>query len=67
MRLLGGALVKAVQPNDGAESVHAQGAAVSVHLPAEALRVLPDAPEPEADEPVEDEDGQAEDTATQAG
>ena len=41
--------------------------AVSVHLPAESLRVLPDAPEPEADEPVEDEDGQAEDTATQAG
>ncbi len=67
VRLLGGALVTAVQPNDGTESVQTQGAAVSVHLPAESLRVLPDAPEPEADEPVEDEDGQAEDTATQAG
>jgi spermidine/putrescine transport system ATP-binding protein len=67
VRLLGGALVTAVQPNDGTESVQTQGAAVSVHLPAESLRVLPDAPEPEADEPVEDEDGQAGDTATQAG
>ena len=39
-----------------------------MHLPAESLRVLPDAPEPEADEPVEDEDGHSRgDTATQAG
>ena len=50
VRLLGGALVTAVQPNDGTESVHEQGSAVSVHLPAESLRVLPDAPEPAADE-----------------
>ena len=47
VRLLGGALVTAVQPNDGTESVHEQGSAVSVHLPAESLRVLPDMPEPE--------------------
>jgi spermidine/putrescine transport system ATP-binding protein len=46
VRLLGGALVTAVQANDGTESVHAQGSAVSVHLPAESLRVLPDVPEP---------------------
>ena len=44
VRLLGGALVTALQPNDGTESVHEQGSAVSVHLPAEALRVLPDMP-----------------------
>jgi spermidine/putrescine transport system ATP-binding protein len=50
VRLLGGALVTAVQPNDGTESVHEQGSAVSVHLPAESLRVLPDAPEPAAAE-----------------
>ena len=49
VRLLGGALVTAVQPNDGTESVHEQGSAVSVHLPAESLRVLPDVPEPVAD------------------
>jgi spermidine/putrescine transport system ATP-binding protein len=67
VRLLGGALVTAVQPNDGTESVQTQGAAVSVHLPAESLRVLPDAPEPVADESVEDEDEQAEDTATSTG
>jgi spermidine/putrescine transport system ATP-binding protein len=59
VRLLGGALVTAVQPNDGTESVQVQGAAVSVHLPAESLRVLPDAPEG-----VESE--QAEDAATPA-
>ncbi len=67
VRLLGGALVTAVQPNDGTESVQTQGAAVSVHLPAESLRVLPDAPEPAADEPVEGDDEQAEDTAAPAG
>jgi spermidine/putrescine transport system ATP-binding protein len=49
VRLLGGALVTAIQPNDGTESVHEQGSAVSVYLPAESLRVLPDAPEPVAD------------------
>jgi hypothetical protein len=53
VRLLGGALVTAVQPNDGTESVHEQGSAVSVHLPAESLRVLPDAPEPVPDAEAE--------------
>jgi hypothetical protein len=37
--------------------VHEQGSAVSVHLPAEALRVLPDMPEPE---PEAEDDGGAE-------
>ena len=51
VRLLGGALVTAVQPNDGDASAYEQGSSVSVHLPAESLRVLPEAPEPEeADE-----------------
>src|SRR6478609_1250354 len=59
VRLLGGALVTALQPNDGTESVHEQGSAVSVHLPAEALRVLPDMPEPEPETEAE-EDGAAE-------
>jgi spermidine/putrescine transport system ATP-binding protein len=49
VRLLGGALVTAIQPNDGTESVHEQGSAFSVHLPAESLRVLPDAPDPVPD------------------
>jgi ABC-type Fe3+/spermidine/putrescine transport system ATPase subunit len=53
VRLLGGALVTAVQPNDGTESVHEQGSAVSVHLPAESLRVLPDVSEPMADAEAE--------------
>jgi spermidine/putrescine transport system ATP-binding protein len=59
VRLLGGALVTAVQPNDGDATHHEQGASVSVHLPAESLRVLPEVAEPEpaaepqpADEPA---------------
>jgi spermidine/putrescine transport system ATP-binding protein len=46
VRLLGGALVTAIQPNDGSEPPYAQGSPVSVHLPVESLRVLPEAPEP---------------------
>ena len=57
MRLLGGALVTALQPNDGTESVHEQGSAVSVHLPAESLRVLPDMPEPEPESEGEGDGG----------
>jgi spermidine/putrescine transport system ATP-binding protein len=47
VRLLGGALVTAVQANDGDAPAYEQGSSVSVHLPAESLRVLPEAPEPE--------------------
>jgi len=50
VRLLGGALVTAIQANDGVESPYAQGSAVSVHLPPEALRVLPEVTAPVADE-----------------
>jgi ABC-type Fe3+/spermidine/putrescine transport system ATPase subunit len=46
VRLLGGALVTAVQANDGSEPAYPQGASVTVHLPAESLRVLPEAPLP---------------------
>ena len=50
MRLLGGALVTAIQPNDGTESPHAQGSSVTVHMPAESLRVLPELTAPVAGE-----------------
>jgi spermidine/putrescine transport system ATP-binding protein len=40
VRCLGGSLVKAVLPNDGASLVYEQGAALTLHLPEEALRVL---------------------------
>ena len=50
VRLLGGALVTAVQPNDGSEPPYSQGSPVSVHLPVESLRVLPEVGEPVAGE-----------------
>ena len=46
VRLLGGALVTAVQANDGEAPAYEQGSSVSVHLPVESLRVLPETPEP---------------------
>jgi spermidine/putrescine transport system ATP-binding protein len=49
VRLLGGALVTAIQPNDGSEPAYSQGSPVSMHLPVESLRVLPEAPEPALD------------------
>src|SRR4051794_14290266 len=49
VRLLGGALVTAIQPNDGSEPPYSQGSPVSVHLPVESLRVLPVTPEPAGD------------------
>ncbi len=50
VRLLGGALVTAIQPNDGDTPPYEQGSSVSVHMPVESLRVLPEAPEPVAEE-----------------
>ncbi len=41
VRLVGGDLVKAVMPNDGSPLAYAQGSPVTVHLPPDALRVLP--------------------------
>jgi spermidine/putrescine transport system ATP-binding protein len=52
VRLLGGALVTAFQPNDGTESAHPQGSSVTVHLPAESLRVLPEVTAPVAGDDV---------------
>ena len=40
VRLVGGDLVKAVVPNDGAPLAYEQGSPVTLHLPAEAVRVL---------------------------
>jgi spermidine/putrescine transport system ATP-binding protein len=45
VRILGGALVKAVAPNDGSPLPYEQGAPVTLHLPADAIRVLPPATE----------------------
>ena len=47
VRLLGGALVTAIQPNDGDTPPYEQGSPVSVHLPIESLRVLPEMPQVE--------------------
>ena len=55
VRLLGGALVTAIQPNDGDTPPYEQGSPVSVHLPIESLRVLPETPLPaELPEPAID-------------
>ena len=40
VRIVGGGLVKAIAPNDGAPLPFAEGAPVTLHLPPEALRVL---------------------------
>ena len=40
VRLVGGDLVRAVVPNDGAPLAYEQGSPVTLHLPAEAVRVL---------------------------
>jgi hypothetical protein len=48
VRLATGALVRADVPNDGDHASYAQGDAVSVHLPAQHLRVLADAEREEA-------------------
>ena len=40
VRIVGGALVKVITPNDGAAHAFEQGAAVTLHLPADSIRVL---------------------------
>jgi spermidine/putrescine transport system ATP-binding protein len=40
VRVLGGDVLKAMVPNDGAAASYDEGAAVTLHLPPEALRVL---------------------------
>ncbi len=59
VRILGGSLVKVVLPNDGAPLVYEQGAAVTLHLPPDALRVLAPAAVPDETEdevPQEEEE-----------
>jgi spermidine/putrescine transport system ATP-binding protein len=40
VRILGGSLIKVVLPNDGTPLAYEQGAALTLHLPSDALRVL---------------------------
>jgi hypothetical protein len=55
VRVLGGELLKAMVPNDGGVSASSlePGAAVSLHLPPDALRVLRTSSAAEADEEEE--------------
>jgi ABC-type Fe3+/spermidine/putrescine transport system ATPase subunit len=62
IRILGGSLIKVVLPNDGTPLAYEQGAAVTLHLPSDALRVLREsavepepAPEPETEPAAEQE------------
>jgi hypothetical protein len=54
VRVLGGELLRAMVPNDGsvAPATLESGAAVSLHLPADALRVLRMSEEPAEEEPA---------------
>jgi spermidine/putrescine transport system ATP-binding protein len=54
VRILGGSLIKVVLPNDGAPLAYQQGAAVTLHFPPDALRVL--APSVVTDEAAEAEE-----------
>jgi hypothetical protein len=59
--VLGGEVLKAMVPNDGSVSAVSleAGAAVCLHLPPEALRVLRDTEPPEPDEESDAEDQDA--------
>jgi spermidine/putrescine transport system ATP-binding protein len=49
VRILGGSLMKAIVPNDGAPLAYGEGESLTLHLPPEALRVLaPSTPTEEA-------------------
>jgi spermidine/putrescine transport system ATP-binding protein len=58
VRILGGSLIKVVFPNDGAPLSYDQGAAVTLHFPPDALRVLAPsvASDETSDEPTEEEE-----------
>ncbi len=64
VRILGGSLIKVVLPNDGTPLAYEQGAAVTLHLPSDALRVL--APsvsdQPVAETPREEEEEEENDS-----
>ena len=65
IRILGGSLIKVVLPNDGSPLTYEEGTAVTLNLPADALRVLspsvvpaePEAAAPEEAEEKESSDG----------
>ena len=60
VRILGGSLVKAILPNDGEPLAYEQGNAVTLHLPADALRVLSPSVAPKPPPPDEAEEPQSE-------
>ena len=60
VRILGGSLIKVVLANDGAPLAYEQGAAVMLHLPSDALRVLSPSVVPAEPEPVEPEPAEPE-------
>src|SRR5262249_40103950 len=53
VRIVRGELVRAIIPNEGRNADHSQGTPVTLHLPADALRVLPAEGAP-AEEPAQD-------------
>jgi spermidine/putrescine transport system ATP-binding protein len=55
VRILGGSLIKVILPNDGTPLAYEQGAAVTLHLPSDALRVLRDTAEPAPEAEAEPE------------
>jgi spermidine/putrescine transport system ATP-binding protein len=65
VRLATGDVVQALRVNDGTSRALAQGTAVQVHLPADALRVLP--PTAAAPAPVPEAVAPAADTAVELG
>ena len=58
VRILGGSLIKVVLPNDGGPLPYEQGAAVTLHFPPDALRVLTPSvvPEEESADAAEEEE-----------
>ena len=55
VRVVGGDVLKAFMPNDGTAMPAEEGAAVTLHLPAEALRVLAPSPAPLGPSPAPSE------------
>jgi len=54
VRVVGGSLLKATIPNDGSALAHGEGAAVTLHLPPDAVRVLAPSPEPRSEAEASD-------------
>ncbi|MGH3012332.1 MAG: ABC transporter ATP-binding protein [Gaiellaceae bacterium] len=58
VRILGGSLIKVVLPNDGGPLAYEQGAAVTLHFPPNALRVLTPSVVPEEESAEAAEEGE---------